>query len=77
MIEIVAAGYKPVVTQPPQPPDDGWPAPDEPTIVSREETVVGPPPPVGPPPDRRIGAGMLLGLGAVALIAVGILVPTS
>ena len=74
MIEIVAAGYKPVVTQPPQPPDNGWPAPDEPTIVSREETVVGPPPPVGPPPDRRIGAGMLLGLGAVALVAVGILV---
>lgn len=63
------------MTQPPQPPDDAWPAPDEPTIVSHVETVVGrASSSVGPPPDRRIGAGMLLGLGAVALVAVGILV---
>jgi beta-lactam-binding protein with PASTA domain len=29
-------------------------------------------PPAGPPPDRRIGAGMLLALGAIALAAIGI-----
>jgi beta-lactam-binding protein with PASTA domain len=31
------------------------------------------PPPIDPPPDRRIGAGLLLGLGAVALVAIAIL----
>jgi hypothetical protein len=62
------------VTQPPQPPDDSWPTPEDPTVISHPETVVGAPPPTGPPPDRRIGAGMLLGLGAVALVAIGILV---
>jgi beta-lactam-binding protein with PASTA domain len=61
------------MTQPP-PPDDVWPAPDEPTVIARRETVAGPSPPVGPPPDRRVGAGLLLGLGAVALVAIGILV---
>ncbi len=61
------------MTQPPPPPDDAWPTSDDPTVISRRETVVGPPPPVGPPPDRRIGAGLLLGIGAVALVAIGIL----
>ncbi len=46
--------------------------------MRQRETVVdgAPPPPVvpppGPPADRRIGAGMLLGLGALALVAAGI-----
>jgi beta-lactam-binding protein with PASTA domain len=53
--------------------------------VQQHETLVGgtPPPPVEPPPvapppgppaDRRIGAGMLLGLGVLVLIAAGILI---
>jgi beta-lactam-binding protein with PASTA domain len=60
--------------EPPLPPDDGWPAADDPTVISSSETVVGAPAPdpAGPPPDRRIGAGMLLGLGALALVAAGI-----
>jgi beta-lactam-binding protein with PASTA domain len=61
------------VTQPPPPPDDTWPTANDPTIISHRETVSVPPPPAGPPPDRRIGAGLLLGLGAIALVAVGIL----
>ena len=61
------------MTQPPQPPEESWPTPEDPTVISHPETVVGAPPPPGPPPDRRVGAGMLLGLGAVALVAVGIL----
>ena len=62
--------------EPPPPPDDAWPTPDDPTVISSRETVVGgpPPEPVGPPPDRRIGAGMLLALGALALVALGILI---
>ena len=62
--------------EPPPPPDDAWPTPDDPTVISSSETVVGAPPPdpVGPPPDRRIGAGMLLALGALALVALGILI---
>jgi len=68
------------------PPDDAWPAAEDPTVIQREETLVGgsppppgPPPPGalppdGPPPDRRIGAGMLLGLGALLLVAAGILI---
>jgi beta-lactam-binding protein with PASTA domain len=66
------------MTQPPEPPppDDGWPTPDDPTLISSRETMVGAPPPepVGPPPDRRIGAGMLLALAALGLVALGILV---
>jgi beta-lactam-binding protein with PASTA domain len=60
--------------EPPPPPDDAWPTPDEPTVVSSSETLVNAPPPepVGPPPDRRIGTGMLLALGALALVAGGI-----
>jgi beta-lactam-binding protein with PASTA domain len=74
MIDERRVGHNSPVTQPPPPPDDTWPAADEPTVIARRETVAGPPPPVGPPPDRRVGAGMLLGLGAVALVAIGILV---
>src|SRR6185312_16462814 len=74
----VADGITPGVTEPPAaPPDDTWPVADEPTVVSTRDTVVGAPPPepVGPPPpDRRIGAGMLLALGALALIAIGLVI---
>jgi beta-lactam-binding protein with PASTA domain len=63
------------VTQPspPEPPDDAWPVSEEATAVASRETVVQAPAPepAGPPPDRRIGAGMLLGLAAVALVAAG------
>ena len=63
--------------------EDSWPTPDGETVVTRrgEDTLVGgapppaPPPaypPAGPPPDRRIGAGMLLGLAAVLLAAAGV-----
>jgi beta-lactam-binding protein with PASTA domain len=65
-------------------PPDTWPTPEGETIVQQHETLVGgtPPPPVeppvapppGPPADRRIGAGMLLGLGVLVLIAAGILI---
>ena len=44
-------------------------------MVATRDTIVEPAPrePVGPPPpDRRIGAGMLLALGALALVAIGI-----
>jgi beta-lactam-binding protein with PASTA domain len=67
-----------------QTPPDTWPTSEGETSVRRDETLVGgPPPPAGPPPgapnagppaDRRIGAGMLLGLGALALVAAGILI---
>jgi eukaryotic-like serine/threonine-protein kinase len=65
-------------------PPEGWPTPDgETVVVNREhETLVGappPPPPAAPPPppgdgpaDRRIGAGMLLGILALLLVAAGI-----
>jgi beta-lactam-binding protein with PASTA domain len=69
------------VTQPPTPPpppdDDAWPASEDATVVASRETVVTDPvapPPEGPPPDRRIGAGMLLALGALALVAAGLLI---
>lgn len=66
------------MTQPPSAPrDEAWPTSDDPTVVASHETLVGEPAPapVGPPPpDRRIGAGMLLALGALALVAVGILI---
>jgi beta-lactam-binding protein with PASTA domain len=62
-----------------QPPEDTWPTPEEPTIVEHETLVAAPPPPPLPPrdvlppdePDRRIGWGMLLALGVVALIVLG------
>jgi beta-lactam-binding protein with PASTA domain len=63
------------------PPDDTWPAAEDPTVVARDDTLVGAPPPgpgvpppEGPPPDRRIGAGMLLAIGAIVLVAAGILI---
>ena len=62
-------------------PPEGWPTPEGETIVSSRETLVGappPPPPAGPVPppeggpgDRRVGAGMLLALGVLALIVLG------
>jgi beta-lactam-binding protein with PASTA domain len=57
-------------------PPDSWPASEDETVIQQHETLVGePPPPVDPPPeDRRIGAGMLLGLGVLALVAAGILI---
>jgi serine/threonine-protein kinase len=64
-------------------PNDDWPTSDEHTVVAERDTLVGappPPPPYTPPPpdgspgDRRIGAGMLLGLGALALVAAGLVI---
>src|SRR4051812_18172025 len=47
-------------------------------VVSQSDTRVGgappPRPPAAPPLDRRIGAGMLLGLGALALVAAGLVI---
>jgi beta-lactam-binding protein with PASTA domain len=54
---------------------DAWPTSEDATVVESRETLVGgtPPPPVAPPPaDRRIGAGMLLALGALLVVAAGI-----
>jgi serine/threonine-protein kinase len=60
------------MTTPPQPPEQGWPEPDAPIVAQTSETVVAP---VGPPPpDRRIGAGMLLAIGAIALVAIGFVI---
>jgi beta-lactam-binding protein with PASTA domain len=63
-------------------PTETWPTTEDDTAVTRSDTLVGgPPPPAAPPPaappepgDRRIGAGMLLALGALALVAAGILI---
>jgi beta-lactam-binding protein with PASTA domain len=61
-------------------PPDSWPTPEDETVVQQRETLVGgtpppaAPPPAGPPSDRRIGAGMLLALGVLVLIAAGILI---
>ena len=60
-------------------PREAWPTPEEETVVTGSDTLVGGPPPVpppeaAPPADRRIGAGMLLGLGALALVAAGLLI---
>jgi beta-lactam-binding protein with PASTA domain len=60
------------VTTPPPPPEDAWSEPDAPTVVQQDAAYGGPPP--GPPPDRRIGSGMLLALGAIALVALGFLI---
>ncbi len=61
-------------------PTDSWPTRDDATGVIERETAVGAPAapsatpaPPTPPPDRRVGAGMLLGLCAVLLVAAGIL----
>jgi beta-lactam-binding protein with PASTA domain len=61
-------------------PPDSWPTPEDETVVQQRDTLVGgtpppaAPPPAGPPSDRRIGAGMLLALGVLVLIAAGILI---
>ena len=61
-------------------PPDSWPAPEDETVVQQRETMAGgtpppvAPPPAGPPADRRIGAGMLLGIGVLVLVAAGILI---
>jgi eukaryotic-like serine/threonine-protein kinase len=57
-----------------QPPEDGWPTLEEPTLVTRDPAPPQPPYAPPPPPDRRIGAGMLLALGAIGLVAIGILI---
>jgi serine/threonine-protein kinase len=69
MIDSLANGNWRLVTQPPE---EGWPTLEEPTLVTSEPA----PPPYTPPPppDRRIGAGMLLALGAIGLVAIGILI---
>jgi beta-lactam-binding protein with PASTA domain len=65
-------------------PTETWPTAEDETVVGSSDTLVGAPPPAAPPPvpppeagppaDRRIGAGMLLALGALALVAAGILI---
>lgn len=70
------------MSEPQTPPEDAWPTPDGETVaLRRSDTLVGAEPPVpppvpppvgGPPPDRRIGAGMLLAIGAIILVALGI-----
>jgi eukaryotic-like serine/threonine-protein kinase len=62
-------------TQPPPPPEDGWPTAEGETVVRGTENTAVRPAPVGPPPDgpdRRIGWGMLFGILVVALAAGGI-----
>jgi beta-lactam-binding protein with PASTA domain len=53
---------------------DPWPTLNEPTVYQEPNTTVAPPPrpDAGPPPDRRIGAGMLLGILAVLIAAGGV-----
>jgi beta-lactam-binding protein with PASTA domain len=67
MVRSLAHGKTEVVTQPPE---EGWPTLDEPTLVAPPPPV--PPRPAPPPPDRRIGAGMVLALAALALAAAGV-----
>ncbi len=57
-------------------PTDSWPTPEGSTLVTEHETLVAPPPAPEPiaPPDRRVGAGMLLALGAIALVGLGVLI---
>jgi beta-lactam-binding protein with PASTA domain len=57
-------------------PPDSWPTPEDETVVQQRETMVGgtPPPAAPPPADRRIGAGMLLGIGVLVLVAAGIVI---
>ena len=56
-----------------RPAEDAWPTPEGPTLVGTPPPPpVAPPPVAGPPPDRRIGAGMLLAIGAILLVALGV-----
>jgi beta-lactam-binding protein with PASTA domain len=68
MVRSLTHGNHYVMTQPPE---EGWPTLDEPTLVSAPPTPP-PQPAYPPPPDRRIGAGMVLALAALALTAAGI-----
>jgi eukaryotic-like serine/threonine-protein kinase len=55
--------------------EDTWPIPED-SPVLREDTLIGGPPPVAPispPPDRRIGAGMLLAIATIVVVALGVL----
>ena len=56
-------------------PPDGWPVPENTTLVAPADTVVQSPAPMppGPPSDRGIGAGMLLAIGVLVLVAAGLL----
>jgi len=59
----------------PAQPTDRWPLPDDSHLL-QEDTLVGGTPtvaPAPPPPDRRVGAGMLLALAVLLLVALGIL----
>ena len=61
------------------PRSDEWPTLRQDALVERGDTTVGMPPPPPPPPnpygppppDNRLGAGMLLALGAIVLVAAG------
>ena len=59
------------------PRSDEWPTLQQGALVERGDTTVGAPPPPPPspygppPPDNRLGAGMLLALGAIVLVAAG------
>jgi beta-lactam-binding protein with PASTA domain len=57
-------------------PIDTWPTNERETLVGTPPPAspAGPPPVGGPPPDRRIGAGMLLAIGAIVLVALGVLI---
>jgi beta-lactam-binding protein with PASTA domain len=67
MVRSLAHGKTEVVTQPPE---EGWPTLDEPTLVAPPPPP--PPQPAPPPPDRGIGAGMVLALAAIAFAAAGL-----
>ena len=56
-------------------PPDGWPVPENTTLVSPAETAVQSPAPVpaGLPRDRGIGAGMLLAIVVFVLVAAAVL----
>jgi len=55
------------------PRSDEWPTLQQGALVERGDTAAAAPPNPypPPPPDRRVGAGMLLALGVIALVAAG------